>query len=185
MTQFVSEYNGIISNEKFDTNKADFAKKIIIGLQNDAYNFINSGYGPFVAAIYDENGNLIAKSGNSVVNDKCSNNHAEINVIKEAEIKFGTYDLSPYNLSIYVTSEPCMMCLGAILWSGIKSVYYGVASCDVEKITGYDEGFKLNWFDEFAKRGICVYGNIEADIGKNVLLKYVSDGNVIYKPLRK
>ena len=78
-----------------------------------------------------------------------------------------------------------MMCLGAILWSGIKSVYYGVASCDVEKITGYDEGFKLNWFDEFAKRGICVYGNIEEDIGKNVLLKYVSDGNVIYKPLRK
>ena len=78
-----------------------------------------------------------------------------------------------------------MMCLGAILWSGIKEIYYGVQSKDVEAITGYDEGFKPNWFEEFAKRGIIAYGNIEADLGKEVLKKYVSDGHVIYKPLRK
>ena len=56
---------------------------------------------------------------------------------------------------------------------------------DVEKITGYDEGFKPNWLEEFSKRGIEVYGNIESELGKEVLKKYIADGKIIYKPLRK
>ena len=35
------------------------------------------------------------------------------------------------------------------MWSGIKAVYFGVPSKRVEEITGFDEGFKPNWFDEF------------------------------------
>ena len=185
MTQFTSKNESIISNEQLDFDKIVLAQKIINDLQNELQNYVNIGHGPFLAAIYDDKGNLISKCANSVVNDACSNCHAEINTIKEAERKLGTYDLSRFNLSIYVTSEPCMMCLGAILWSGIKEVYYGVQSKDVEAITGYDEGFKPNWFEEFAKRGISTYGNIEADLGKKVLKKYVRDGHVIYKPLRK
>ncbi len=70
------------------------------------------------------------------------------------------------------------------MWSGIKSIYYSVKSEDVEKITGYDEGFKPNWLEEFSKRGITVYGNIEPGLGKKVLRDYVSGGNIIYKPQR-
>ena len=73
-----------------------------------------------------------------------------------------------------------MMCLGGIMWSGIKSVFYGVPSDTVEKITGFDEGFKPNWFHEFNKRGIAVYGNIETDLGKQVLQEYAKNGK-IYK----
>jgi len=185
MTQFTSKNESIISNEQLDFDKIVLAQKIINDLQNELQNYVNIGHGPFLAAIYDDKGNLISKCANSVVKDACSICHAEINAIKEAERKLGTYDLSRYNLKIYVTSEPCMMCLGAILWSGIKEIYYGVQSKDVEAITGYDEGFKPNWFEEFAKRGISAYGNIEADLGKKVLKKYVRDGHVIYKPLRK
>lgn len=176
--------NDIISNEQINKTEITTVSAIIKEMQCEISSYVSKGFGPFLAAIYDKNGKLIAKCANSVVNENCSNNHAEVNAIKSAEKYFDSYDLSPYNLSLYVTSEPCMMCLGAIMWSGIKSVYYGVKSEDVEKITGYDEGFKPNWFEEFSKRGITVYGNIESELGKKVLMQYVSDGNIIYKPQR-
>ncbi len=176
--------SSVISNEKIDDSKLTKATEIILGLQQELKKYINKGHGPFLAAIYDSKGNLVAKAANSVVNKSCSNNHAEMNAIKLAEKKLGTYDLSPYNLSIYITSEPCMMCLGGIMWSGIKSVYYAVPSEKVTEITGFDEGFKPDWFDEFKKRGITVYGQIETDAGEKVLKDYVTQGCMVYRPKR-
>ena len=174
--------SSVIANEKIDDLKLAKATKIILGLQQELKKSIRKGSGPFMAAIYDDSGNLIARATNSVLNKSCSNDHAEMNAIKLAEKKLGTYDLSPYNLSIYVTSEPCMMCLGGIMWSGLKAVYYGVPSERVTKITGFDEGFKPNWLNEFKKRGITVYGQIDVAAGEQVLRDYVADGHIIYKP---
>ncbi len=172
----------IISNEPLNIEKIKQASKIINELHSQIPNFTSLGFGPFIAAIYDTNGHLIAKNANSVVNENCSNNHAEINAIKKAQEKLGTYDLSTYNLSIYITAEPCIMCIGAIMWSGIKNVYYSIPSKIVEKITGFDEGFKPFWINEFKKRGIIVYGNIEPKIGEIGLKQYVNSGKIIYKP---
>ena len=174
----------VISNKRIDDSKLANASKIILELQHELKKYINMGRGPFLAAIYDSQGNLIAKAANSVVNKYCSHNHAEMNAIKLAEKKLRTYDLSKYNLSLYVTSEPCMMCLGAIMWSGIKEIYYGVPSKRVTKITGFDEGFKPEWFNEFKKRGITVYGQIEQGAGEQVLQDYVTQGHTIYEPKR-
>ena len=174
----------VISNERINKSKVEKASEIITSLQKDMTVHTKNGSGPFVAAVYDSEGNLIVKVANSVVNENCSSNHAEMNAIKLAEQKLGTYNLAPYNLKLYVTSEPCMMCLGGIMWSGIKEVYYGVPSKSVEKITGFDEGFKPNWFKEFKKRGIVVYGNIEPEIGKQELQNYVEEGRKVYKPER-
>ena len=174
----------IISNEKINKEKLKLAEEIISNLQNETLDRIEKGYGPFLAAIYDENGNLISKESNSVIENNCSNNHAEMNAIKSAQEKLNTYDLSKYNLKIYITAEPCIMCLGAIMWSGIKEVYFGVNSKSVEKITGFDEGFKPNWLKEFKKRKITVYGNIKLKKGEEVLKTYVNSGKTIYKPKR-
>ena len=174
----------ITANEEINEKELAKATEIIIGLQNELKDYIAKGHGPFLAAVYDEKGNLISKTANSVINETCSNNHAEMNAIKAAEKALGTYDLSSYNLSLYVTSEPCMMCLGGIMWSGIKAVYYGVPSKRVEEITGFDEGFKPDWFNEFKKRGITAYGNIAQEIGEAVLHDYVKQGNTVYKPER-
>ena len=174
----------VIANEKINKCKLANAAKIILELQQELKKYINKGSGPFLAAVYDDDGNLIAKAANNVVNKSCSNNHAEMNVIKLAEKKLNTYDLSPYNLSMYVTSEPCMMCLGGIMWSGIRAIYYGVPSERVTKITGFDEGFKPNWHEEFAKRGITVEGDIEVEAGEKVLEEYVISGREVYKPSR-
>jgi tRNA(Arg) A34 adenosine deaminase TadA len=78
-----------------------------------------------------------------------------------------------------------MMCLGGIMWSGIKAVYYGVPSERVTKITGFDEGFKPNWHSEFKKRGISVYGPLAQDAGEKVLKDYMTKGHTVYKPKRK
>lgn len=174
----------IIANEKIDPQKLQKAEKIITDLQAELYEHIKNGAGPFLAAIYDENDRLIAKTANSVVGETCSHNHAEMNAIKAAEKALNTYDLSAHNLSLYVTAEPCIMCLGGIMWSGIKAVYYGVPSSTVEQITGFDEGFKPHWLEEFKKRGITVYGNIAVAAGKQVLRDYVSAGHTVYKPER-
>ena len=177
-------FTNIISNEVIDNKKIENACKIIAELQKDMKNYTAKGAGPFLAAIYDDKGNLLAKTSNSVVCDTCSHNHAEINAIKEVEKRLGTYDLSQHNLSLYITAEPCMMCIGAIMWSGIKNVFYGVPSETVEKITGFDEGFKPDWIDEFKKRGITVYGNIEAELGEKALQEYIVSGLKVYKPER-
>jgi tRNA(Arg) A34 adenosine deaminase TadA len=77
------------------------------------------------------------------------------------------------------------MCLGAILWSGIKEVYYSVPSDEVENITGFDEGFKPHWFREFKKRKVVVCGDIAVDTGEEVLEEYTKEKHTIYKPKRK
>jgi hypothetical protein len=74
----------VISNEKIDKIKVETASKIITDLQKDMQSFTKNGSGPFVAAIYDNKGNLVVKVANSVVNEQCSNNHAEMNAIKAA-----------------------------------------------------------------------------------------------------
>ena len=159
-------------------------KDRILEVHKKTSNVIQQGCGPFFASVYDENGNIVAEAGNSVVNDKCPIYHAEVNAIRATCKKLDTYDLAPYNLSLYVNAEPCIMCVGAIMWSGIKHVYYGVPSKTVEKLTGFDEGFKPRWFNEFKKRGINVYGNICTDEGADVLKQYKTDKKKIYMPKR-
>jgi len=175
----------VIANDKINAEKLERATGIILSLQKELPAYIQKGHGPFLAAIFDEDGNLIAKEANSVVSEKCSHNHAEMNVIKKAEQVLKTYDLSHHNLSLYVTSEPCMMCLGGIMWSGIRAVYYGVSSKQVEKITVFDKGFKPDWLAEFKRRGITVYGEIGVDEGEKVLKEYVKNGHLVYQPERE
>lgn len=178
-------FSSLSVNAEMTQQEYKTAGKIILELQKETPKHFNHHYGPFMAAIYDEKGKFIAKAQNSVIPGCDCTNHAEMNAIRLAQKKLKTYDLSKYNLSIYVTAEPCIMCAGGIMWSGIKNVYFSVYSKDVEEITGFDEGYKPDWIEQFKKRGINVYGGIEEEYGKQILRKYVADGNKIYKPERK
>ncbi len=138
--------------------------------------------GPFYAAIVDSTGAVVAEGANSVVDSACSNNHAEMNVIARAEKKFGTWNLAGKGLTLFTTAEPCMMCVGGILWSGLERVVYGVSTEAVERITGFDEGFKANWREEFASRGIRVTGPILSELGEEVLSVYMKRCGIVYSP---
>lgn len=77
--------------------------------------------GPFGATIV-RNGEVIAAVGNTMMRDTDVSAHAEMVAIREATQKLNTFDLS--DCEIYATCEPCPMCVGAIIWSGIKTVHY-------------------------------------------------------------
>lgn len=138
--------------------------------------------GPFYAAVADAEGKIVAESANSVVSSRCSHHHAEMNAIALAEKKLETWNLGGKGLTLYTTAEPCMMCVGGILWSGISRVVYGVATEAVERITGFDEGFKPNWQAEFAQRKIDVVGPVAPEVGEAVLSEYMSRQGVVYTP---
>ncbi|MFA5485131.1 MAG: nucleoside deaminase [Candidatus Pacearchaeota archaeon] len=91
--------------------------------------------GPFGCIIVKDN-KIISSAHNTVLKDKDPTSHAEINAIRKACKKLKTLDLSLCEL--YTTTYPCPMCLGAILWSRIKKIYYLTDSEDVKKI-GFDD----------------------------------------------
>ncbi|SKA63959.1 Cytidine and deoxycytidylate deaminase zinc-binding region [Succinivibrio dextrinosolvens DSM 3072] len=105
-----------------------------------------------------------------------------MNTLKLAFDKYKNYNLSHYKLTLFVNAEPCIMCLGAIMWSGVNKIVFSVPSSEVERITGFDEGFKPNWFEEMKKRNIKACGGIDEEYGKKILQYYVDLGKTIYKP---
>ncbi|MFC7681806.1 nucleoside deaminase [Paenibacillus sp. GCM10028914] len=77
--------------------------------------------GPFGATIVRD-GEVIAAVSNTMMRDTDPSAHAEMVAIREACKKLDTMDLS--DCIIYATCEPCPMCMGAIIWSGVKEVHY-------------------------------------------------------------
>ena len=98
---------------------------------------VATGGGPFGAVIVKD-GEIIAGSANSVTIDNDPTAHAEINTIRKACKKLGTFDLS--GCVIYSSCEPCPMCLGAIYWAHIDRIYYGNTRQDALEI-GFADGF--------------------------------------------
>jgi tRNA(Arg) A34 adenosine deaminase TadA len=105
---------------------------------------IDKGGGPFGAVIV-RNDEIIAEAHNTVTNDNDPTAHAEINAIRIAARLLGRFDLS--DCEIYSSCEPCPMCLSAIYWAKIKTVYYANTRFDAAKI-----GFS----DEFIYNEICL-----------------------------
>lgn len=100
---------------------------------------LNHDGGPFGAVIVRD-GEVIASGHNRVLSSNDSTCHGEIDAIRKAESKLGTYDLS--GCELYTTGEPCLMCLAAILWANIEKVYYGCRLSDNEEIGFRDEKFE-------------------------------------------
>ncbi|MFH1684887.1 MAG: nucleoside deaminase [Candidatus Micrarchaeota archaeon] len=95
----------------------------------------SKGNSPFGACIV-KNGKVVAVAHNTVFEKQDSTNHAEINAIRKACKKLGTFDLS--GCAIYSTTEPCPMCFSAIHWARIGAIVYGTTISDVKKL-GFSE----------------------------------------------
>ncbi len=90
--------------------------------------------GPFGACIVRD-GKVLALARNLVLR-KDATCHAEINAIRTASRKLGTFDLS--GCQIYSTTEPCPMCFTAIRWARIGLLVYGTSIEDVKRL-GFNE----------------------------------------------
>jgi len=84
----------------------------------------NRGDIPVGAIVVDNYNNLIAKASNQKELQKSAIAHAEILAINQANQKLGKWRLD--NCTLYVTLEPCPMCIGAIIQARIKTLVYGV-----------------------------------------------------------
>ncbi len=101
-------------------------------------NSVRNGGGPFGAVIASKEGEIIAEASNSVTIDHDPTAHAEVNCIRKATAKLGTFDLAGYD--IYTSCEPCPMCLGAIYWAHLDKIYYANDRKDAAAI-GFDDDF--------------------------------------------
>lgn len=99
--------------------------------------------GPFGAVVVRD-GEILAQSTNSVVLKNDPTAHAEISAIRAACAQLNRFDLSGCHL--YTSCEPCPMCLGAIYWARIESVFYANTKADAAQI-GFDDHFI---YEEFA-----------------------------------
>lgn len=102
--------------------------------------------GPFGALIVDQNGKILSVASNTVLGDHDPTAHAEMNAIRKATKAIGSHDLT--GCKLYTTAYPCPMCLGAIIWSNIKKVYYGCIESDADEI-----GFRDDFIYKFIETG--------------------------------
>jgi tRNA(Arg) A34 adenosine deaminase TadA len=82
--------------------------------------------GPFVAAVATDRGEVVSIAVNQVAEDADSTAHAEMLALREAQqsLRSARREASRGSgLSLYTSCQPCVMCAGAIHWSGIKKVY--------------------------------------------------------------
>jgi tRNA(Arg) A34 adenosine deaminase TadA len=120
----------------------------------------------------------VTRLGNSVL-------HAETLAIMLAQARLGTYALgsAPEESYALVTScEPCAMCLGAALWSGVRALVSGAAREDATAL-GFDEGpvFAESW-RYLEQRGIRTTRGVLREEAVAVLELYRATGGAIYNP---
>ena len=145
--------------------------------------------GPFAAAIFAAAGGRLLGAGvNRVEPLRLSPAHAEIMAIAFAQDRLRDWDLgrdAARPAELVASSQPCLMCLGAILWSGVRRLVYGAEAADVTSILGFDEGpLPSDWTAEMGKRGIGVEGGRLRAEAVAVLELYKSRQGTIYNSRR-
>jgi tRNA(Arg) A34 adenosine deaminase TadA len=147
-------------------------------------NVLRGGGGPFGAGVFESNeGRLIAAGVNSVTRLNNSVLHAETLAIMLAQARLGTYALGSAGSDSYVlvtSCEPCAMCLGATLWSGVRGLVCGAAKEDATAV-GFDEGpvFAESWA-YLERRGVRTARGVLRDEAAAVLELYRATGGAIY-----
>ena len=91
----------------------------------DALKGGDKGEVPVGALITDRSGEILARDHNRCISLNDPTAHAEILVLREAALRKNNYRLP--NTVLYVTLEPCLMCIGAILQARVATVVFGVS----------------------------------------------------------
>ena len=140
--------------------------------------------GPFGAAVFDDvTGGLISMGVNIVIDSNCSVNHAEIMAVMMAQEKLKQYrlNLDDKRYTLATSAQPCAMCFGALLWSGLSKLIVSASRNDVISLTEFDEGpTPPDWISECKSRGIDVVQGILQNEACDVLKSYRESEGTIY-----
>ena len=119
------------------------AEKMQVAIAVSRANVERGTGGPFGAAIFEvRTGKLVSVGMNSVVRLNNCTLHGEMVAFMMAQQVVGTFSLSAPGLPVhelFTSCEPCAMCLGATLWSGVKRVVYAAGRADASRLN-FEEG---------------------------------------------
>lgn len=140
--------------------------------------------GPFGAAIFEAgSGRLVAIGMNSVVRLNNCALHAEMVAFMMAQRRVGSFTLNAPHLPVhelFTSCEPCAMCLGATLWSGVQRVVYGAARDDASLLK-FEEGPVFpESYAYLEARGLSIVRNVLREDARAVLNLYRAKGGKIY-----
>lgn len=140
--------------------------------------------GPFGAAIFErDSGALVAVGMNSVVRLNNCTLHGEMVAFMMAQQRVGSFTLNapalPFH-ELFTSCEPCAMCLGATLWSGVRRVVYGAGREDASRLN-FEEGPVFpESYKYLEDRGIAIQRNFLRDEARAVLELYRANRGKIY-----
>lgn len=97
---------------------------------------VMNGNNPFGAILIDKDGNILLECGNLEKTLGVATAHAELKICEMASKEYDKEFLK--TTTLITTAEPCSMCSGAIYWTGIGKVVYGISEQDLKKLTGDD-----------------------------------------------
>lgn len=167
-------------DEDYASDEAKMA--LVINLATE--NVRQSTGGPFGAAIFDADAGKILSVGiNQVLRSNNSCLHAEVTAIMLAQAALQSYSLSSQGMpryELFTSCEPCCMCLGAILWSGLSRVVCAATKDDASRI-GFDEGPVYESSYEYLRdRGIEVKRGLMREEAVKAFELYKEKGGIIY-----
>lgn len=93
--------------------------------------------GPFGCVVV-RRGEIVGRGQNRVTSANDPTAHAEVTAIRDACARLGSFSLA--DCELYTSCEPCPMCLAAIYWARIPTVFYGNTRADAAAI-GFDDDF--------------------------------------------
>jgi tRNA(Arg) A34 adenosine deaminase TadA len=140
--------------------------------------------GPFGAAIFEsQSGRVVAVGMNSVVRLNNCTLHGELMAFMMAQQRVGSFSLNGPQLpahELFTSCEPCAMCLGGALWSGVQRVVYGAGRDDASRLN-FEEGPVFpESYQYLEDRGIKIVRNVLRDEALAVLELYRAKSGKIY-----
>jgi tRNA(Arg) A34 adenosine deaminase TadA len=132
--------------------------------------------GPFGAAIFErDSGRVVAVGMNSVVRLNNCTLHGEMVAFMMAQRRIGSFTLHAPGLpahELFTSCEPCAMCLGATLWSGVRRVVCGAAREDASRLNFEEGPVYPESYRYLEARGIAIEHNVLRDEARAVLELY-------------
>jgi len=102
-----------------------------------AANAHKNGNHPFGALLVDPTGRVMITAENTVNKTHDSTRHAELNVIQLDSASFSAEEIA--KATLYTSTEPCVMCCGAIHWAAIPTVVFGCSAKMLGSIVKSDD----------------------------------------------
>ena len=165
---------------RYDTDEDRMRLAIELARQN----VMRGTGGPFGAAIFERSsGALLSVGVNSVVRLNNSTLHGEMVAIMMAQHRIASYTLAgspPASYELVSSCDPCAMCLGAVLWSGVSRLVTGADRDDATALS-FEEGpvFPQS-YQYLEQRGVTITRGMLRQEAAAVLELYRRQGGQIY-----